>query len=128
MGDRLVDLHGQHDHQMLLREEHHRGVVDAFGNLDELLADYRETYDRMRGLRSELRKLRKRESELEEKRELYSFQVKELEEAQIEPGEEEELEAEMNLLDNAEELDEKAAAVVEMGGGDEGASWNCSTA
>lgn len=119
VGDRLVDLHGQHDHQMLLREEHHRGVVDAFGNLDELLADYRETYDRMCELQRELKKLRKRESELEEKRELYRFQVKELEEAQLDPGEEEELEAEMNLLDNAEELDQKAAAVVEMGGGDE---------
>lgn len=119
VGDQLVDLHGQHDHQMLLREENHRGVVDAFGNLDEDLESYRNVYRDMCDLQRELRELRKKENELEEKRELYRFQVKELEDAQLEPGEEEELEAEMNLLDNAEELDQKAAAVVKMGSDDE---------
>lgn len=119
VGDQLVDLHGQHDHQMLLREENHRGVVDAFGNLEEDLASYRKVYGEMCELQQELRELREKENELEEKRELYRFQVKELEDAQLEPGEEEELESEMNLLDNAEELDQKAAAVVEMGSDDE---------
>lgn len=119
VGDQLVDLHGQHDHQMLLREENHRGVVDAFGNLEENLESYRNVYRKMCELQRELRELREKENELEEKRELYRFQVKELEDAQLEPGEEEELEAEMNLLDNAEELDQKAAAVVKMGSGDE---------
>ncbi len=119
VGDRLVDLHGQHDHQMLLREENHRGVVDAFGNLDVLLEEYREAYRRMEKLQRELREMQARERELEEKRELYRFQVNELEDAELEPGEEEELEAEMNLLDNAEDLEQKATAVVEMGEGDE---------
>lgn len=115
VGDYLVDLHGQHDHQLLLKEENHRSVLDAFGNVQALLETYREAYREMRQLKSELRKLQKRESELEEKMELYRFQVKELEEAKLEAHEEEELEAEMNLLDNAEELDQKAAAVVELG-------------
>ena len=116
VGDYLVDLHGQHDHQMLLKEENHRGVIDSYGEVESRLEAYRESYHKVSDLRKELRLLRKRESELREKTELYRFQVKELEEAQLDPGEEEELEAEMNLLDNAEELDQKAAEIVKLGG------------
>ena len=119
VGDYLVDLHGQHDHQLLLKEENHQSVVDAFGEVQPYLESYREAYSGMRELHRELRELRRRESELEEKLELYRFQVKELEDAELEAHEEEELEAEMNLLDNAEELDQKAGAVVELGSGGE---------
>lgn len=119
VGDYLVDLHGQHDHQLLLKEENHQSVVDAFGEVRPYLESYGEAYDEMKELRQELRKLRQRESELDEKLELYRFQVKELEDAELDPDEEEKLEAEMNLLDNAEELDQKAGTVVELGSGSE---------
>jgi len=115
VGDYLVDLHGQHDHQLLLKEENHRSVVDAFGQVQPLLEAYQESYKKLKDLQKELRDLQKRESELEEKLELYRFQVQELEDAELKAHEEEELETEMNLLDNAEELDQKAAAVVELG-------------
>src|SRR5690625_6918642 len=62
-------------------------------------------------LQKELRNLKKREAELREKTELYQFQVKEIEDAQLDIEEEEALIAEMNLLDNAEELDQKASAI-----------------
>ena len=68
----------------------------------------------MKTLQKELSSLRKRESELQEKTELYRFQVNELEGAQLNSEEEAELEAEMNLLDNAEVLDQKAAMISEM--------------
>lgn len=115
VGDYLVDLHGQHDHQLLLKEENHRSVVDAFGEVQPLLEAYQESYKKLKDLQKELRNLQKRESELEEKLELYRFQVQELKDAELKADEEEELETEMNLLDNAEELDQKAAAVVELG-------------
>lgn len=119
VGDYLVDLHGQHDHQMLLKEENHRSVIDGFAEVKPALKAYREAYAEMAELQKELRQLKKRERELEEKVELYRFQVKELEDADLEAGEEEELEAEMHLLDNAEELDQKSGAIVEIGQGDE---------
>ena len=115
VGDYLVDLHGQHDHQLLLKEENHRGVIDAFGEIEPLLGAYQKSYNEMMSLQKELRSLKKKEQEFEEKLGLYRFQVKELEGAELDPNEEEELEAEMNLLDNAEELDQKAAAIVGMG-------------
>ncbi|NGP89998.1 DNA repair protein RecN [Fodinibius halophilus] len=119
VGDYLVDLHGQHDHQMLLKEENHRSVVDGFEEVHPALEVYQESYADMQELRKELRSLKKRERELEEKVELYRFQVKELEDAELDPDEEEELEAEMHLLDNAEELDQKAGAIVKIGDADE---------
>ncbi|HEX6983427.1 MAG TPA: DNA repair protein RecN [Balneolaceae bacterium] len=119
VGDFLVDLHGQHDHQLLLKEENHRDVIDGFSEVTPALIAYQDSYAGMVELRKELRKLKKRERELEEKVELYRFQVKELEDAELKPDEEEELEAEMHLLDNAEELDQKAGAIAEIGAGDE---------
>ncbi len=119
VGDYLVDLHGQHDHQMLLKEENHRGVIDGFAKVKPALESYKKSHREMVRLRKELRELKKREQELEEKVELYRFQVKELEDAELDPNEEEQLEEEMHLLDNAEELDQKSGAIVEIGDRDE---------
>tara|TARA_Y100001935_G_scaffold105768_1_gene87660 strand:- start:8498 stop:10204 length:1707 start_codon:yes stop_codon:yes gene_type:complete len=119
VGDYLVDLHGQHDHQLLLKEENHLGVIDSFGEVEPKLNAYQIEFSEMRALQKELSSLRKRESELQEKTELYRFQVNELEQARLSAEEEVELEAEMNLLDNAEVLDQKAAAISEMAENDE---------
>ena len=119
VGDQLVDLHGQHDHQLLLKDENHLGVIDRFDSVQPVLEAYQSEFKKMTELRKKLRDLNKRERELKEKTELYQFQVKELEAADLNSDEEEELIAEMNLLDNAEDLDQKAAAITEIGNGDE---------
>lgn len=119
VGDQLVDLHGQHDHQMLLKEENHLGVIDQFDSVQPFLDAYRKEYKVMAVLQKELRDLKRRERELKEKTELYQFQVKELEAADLNPDEEQEMKAEMNLLDNAEDLDQKATAIAEIGNGDD---------
>jgi DNA repair protein RecN (Recombination protein N) len=119
VGDQLVDLHGQHDHQMLLKDEHHMEVIDRFETVQPFLTAYRQEYKKMKELQKELRDLKRRERELKEKTELYQFQVQELEAAELDAYEEEELESEMNLLDNAEDLDQKAAAISEIGNGDD---------
>ncbi|MBO6584551.1 MAG: DNA repair protein RecN [Gracilimonas sp.] len=119
-GDLLVDLHGQHDHQLLLKEENHQGVIDGFGEVEPILKDYKAEYKKMTELQKELRLLQKRENELQEKTELYRFQVQELEEARLGEIYLEQLESEMNLLDNAEVLDQKAAAISEMADTDDG--------
>lgn len=116
VGDLLVDLHGQHDHQLLLREEHHREVVDGLRAVRGEYEVYRGRYEVVVGLRRSLQKLQKQEKELLEKQELYRFQLKELEAIQPDPEEYSEIEQEMRLLDNAEELDQKAAIVAGVGG------------
>ncbi|MDZ7718001.1 MAG: DNA repair protein RecN [Balneolaceae bacterium] len=119
VGDQLVDLHGQYDHQLLLKEEHHQSVIDQFDSIEPVLEAYQKEYRAMQDLQKQLRDLQKKERELKDKTELYQFQVKELEAAELDQYEEEELQAEMNLLDNAEDLDQKAAAITEIGNGDD---------
>lgn len=119
VGDQLVDLHGQHDHQLLLKEENHMDMIDRFDSVKPVKDAYQREYRVMSALQKELRDLKRRERELKEKTELYQFQVKELEDADLDTHEEEKLETEMNLLDNAEDLDQKAAAIAEIGNGDE---------
>jgi len=119
VGDMLVDLHGQHEHQILLKEEHHLSVIDQFEPVQPLLEEYQKEYKAVSDLKQQLGNLKKRESELKEKSELYRFQLKELQEADLQPEEEDEINAEMNLLDNAEDLDQKAAAITEIGSNEE---------
>ena len=115
IGDLLVDLHGQHDHQLLLREEHHRMVIDGMPALREVVQSYRMAFEEVAAMRKSLQKLQKQEKDLLEKQELYRFQLKELEAVQPDPGEVADLESEMRLLDNAEELDQQAGKVANLG-------------
>ena len=119
VGDQLVDLHGQHDHQMLLKDENHLGVIDQFDSVKPYIDSYKKEYMVMAELQKERRNLKRRERELKEKTELYQFQVKELEAAELDAHEEDDLIAEMNLLDNAEDLDQKASAITQIGNGDD---------
>lgn len=120
VGDVLVDLHGQHEHQLLLREEEHREVLDRFRTIKEHKKHYFELYEEVYSLKKELSALRKREAQLAEKSELYRFQLKELSDARLVEGEEEEMQAEMKLLDNAEDLQMKAGMISQIGMSDEG--------
>ncbi|MCX6120611.1 MAG: DNA repair protein RecN [Ignavibacteriales bacterium] len=104
IGDHLVDLHGQHEHQSLLRPETHIGLLDEFGSLDTLVDEYRESYDRLTVLFTELRALSLKEKELREKRDLYEFQIKEIDAVDPRSGEEGDLENELRILENSEKL------------------------
>ncbi len=104
VGDLLVDLHGQHEHQSLLRTETHIDLLDDFGGLAGLVKEYREAYDVLRRLFQELDELAHKERQLNEKRDLYEFQIKEIDAVSPQPGEEEGLVAELKILENAEKL------------------------
>jgi len=104
IGDHLVDLHGQHEHQSLLRPETHIGLLDEFGSLDKLVDEYRESYDRLSVLFREFRSLSLKEKELRDKRDLYEFQIKEIDAIDPRAGEESDLENELRILENSEKL------------------------
>lgn len=116
VGDLLVDLHGQHDHQLLLKEENHQGVIDGLPEVRPVWEAYREVYRENNTLRKELNQLKKKEKELQEKQDLYRFQLKELESVQLDTDDISSMETEMKLLDNAEELDQKAGVLAHLGG------------
>lgn len=116
VGDILVDLHGQHEHQSLLREEHHLAFLDALGDepFIRLKSDVAELARRRHALLTELHSLQTDERERLRAVDLLSFQVQEIEKAELAVGEEEELTAERSRLANAEKLHAAATAAYSL--------------
>jgi DNA repair protein RecN (Recombination protein N) len=110
----LIDLHGQHEHQSLLRTETHLRLLDSFGGLSGLVEHYQQKRAEVAELVEEREALAARERELRQQKELYEFQIEEIDEVDPEPGEEEELEAERRVLENAEQLFASTQGLYEM--------------
>ena len=104
IGDLLVDLHGQHEHQSLLRVETHCAMLDDFGGLDGMVEEFRAARRKLHDIGSELAALRQRERQLSEKKEFYEFQIREIDAVDPKPGEEEKLATELAVLENGEKL------------------------
>ncbi len=109
----LIDLHGQHEHQSLLRTETHVRLIDAFGELQGLVAEYRKRLDRVHGLVAERQKLIAREQDLARQKELYEFQIAEIDRVSPQPDEEDSLEGERRILENSEYLYQATAGLYE---------------
>ncbi|HYE96968.1 MAG TPA: DNA repair protein RecN [Rubricoccaceae bacterium] len=109
-----IDLHGQHEHQGLLRTETHVELLDNFGGLGGLLGTYRKHLRQVADLVRERETLVKREAELRQQKELIAFQIEEIDRTNPQPGEVDELEAERRILENAERLYEATAQLYEQ--------------
>ena len=104
LGSRLVDLHGQHEHQTLLRPEEQRAVLDAFAGAADLAADLREAHGTLARIERELADFDRRRRDVEQRADFLRFQVGEIEAAEPRIGEEAELEAELRKLEHSEDL------------------------
>ena len=104
LGRRLITIHGQHDSQQLFDEQTHLGLLDAFAADGELLSEYGSAWERVRACRAELDRLNLDENEKARRQEMLQFQIKELERAKLQAGEDEALEQRQKLLLNGEKL------------------------
>ena len=121
VGSELLNIHGQHDGAQLLDEEQHGAYLDRFGRTEEPLAAYQQAYGVMADLRGQIRSLQMDEAEKARRMDSLRFQIDELERANLQPGEEEELTARRNLLRNGEKyLGALSGADYCLNGGDEG--------
>ncbi|MFQ5693461.1 MAG: AAA family ATPase, partial [Nitrospinota bacterium] len=103
VGEYLVDVHGQHQHQRLLYPENHLEILDDFGGLREARGRVVRLVTELRQLEARREALSRRESDQRDRADLLQFQVREIEAAGLVPGEEEALEEEASLLASAEE-------------------------
>lgn len=104
LGDLLVDLHGQHDHQLLLRPSTHLHLLDDAGGLSKIVSSYQAEFSRVAELERRLEELQQREHQLREKSEFYQFQLREFDTVRPDADEESRLEQELRLLENSEQL------------------------
>ncbi|GAA0696451.1 DNA repair protein RecN [Marinobacterium maritimum] len=103
-GQYLVDIHGQHEHQRLLKKDYHRVLLDEFGSHTELAEQVRRQFHKWRRLDSEWLALTQISDERNARIQLLSYQVEELDQLALQDGELEQLEQEQQLLDNAGSL------------------------
>ncbi|HOP10352.1 MAG TPA: DNA repair protein RecN [Oscillospiraceae bacterium] len=106
LGNRLINIHGQHDNQKLLDENAHLDILDSLGEYPEALADYQTAYIELKHIKSELEQLLKNINDREERLEILKYQINELESAHLQKGEIESLEAERLLIMHAEKVAE----------------------
>ena len=104
LGRSLVDLHGQHEHQTLLRKDTQRHILDAFGEAEQDASAVEEAFGVLSKLEAQLKELQEHRRELASRVDFLRFQMRELEEADVQPGEEEALSEESGRLENSEEL------------------------
>ncbi|MCJ7553309.1 MAG: AAA family ATPase, partial [Ignavibacteriaceae bacterium] len=114
LGDLLVDLHGQHEHQSLLRVETHIDFLDEFADNQKLLDEYQSLFKKLTDKRIELNKLRDKEASLKEKKDIYEFQIKEIDSVNPQHDEDEKLNNELNILENSEKLVELSEEIYDQ--------------
>ena len=104
IGRHLVDIHGQTEHLSLLDPRTHIFFLDGFAGLSELRRRFGERIEELREVERELERIRSEEKERERRRDLLSYEIREIEEASLSPGEEEELRKERDILAHAEKI------------------------
>ena len=121
LGQQLVNVHGQHDGQQLLDEECHLGYLDSFGATQDSLSAFGAAYAQVRELRRERDKLQMDDGEKARRMDTLTYQIEELEKAELREGEDEELSQRREVLRNAERLtDAVDGAWQALTGGEDG--------
>lgn len=120
LGLQLINIHGQHDSAALFDEDNHLQLLDAFAVNAPLLDSYSETYRQVTALRKQIDAMTMDEGEKLRRMETLQYQIQEIEQAELEAGEDEELEQRRKLLQNAEKLSRSLNEAVEaVYGGDD---------
>lgn len=106
IGQMLVEIHGQHNHQYLLQPHRHLEILDRFGKTEhfKLLQKVKESYQIWKEAKTELEDLHNREQDRLQRIDFLSFQLAEIKGAGLKENEEEELQREANILANAEKI------------------------
>ena len=120
LGERLIEIHGQHAHQQLLREETHLRLLDDFAGHRGEVAEMTETFRTWQAARRRLRRLAEDGDELAARRQLVRYQVEELDQLALAEGELRQLEEEQETLAHAEERLREAQFAAECCDNDEG--------
>jgi DNA repair protein RecN (Recombination protein N) len=111
VGEHLFEIVGQHANQKLFSVDHHRRLVDLFGDLEKDLQKYQESWKEENRIREDLETLVSSEAQRLRDIEVCLMELEELQEAKIREGEDEELFAEYALLTHAEELAQKSSEI-----------------
>lgn len=123
IGMYLIDLHGQRDNNRLLLPEYQMELIDSFGRLEEQADQYRLEYRQLAAIQKEIRSLQMNEAEKEQKIDLLKHQLREIRDAELSSGEEEELVAQRRKIQNSERILSGLAEARDSLAGDESGEY-----
>ncbi len=119
IGAELISIHGQQDNRELLNNETHISYIDSIGDLTAVVEDYRAFYNDLVSLKSQIKKLSGNKEEKARRIDILSYQIDELEKAEINPGEWESLKNRRTELQNFERIQESLSLAYDaLSGGD----------
>lgn len=120
LGLQLINIHGQHDSASLFDEANHLQFLDDYAENQELRQTYTEKFDALSTIRREIQRMTMDESEKLRRMETLRYQIEEISKAQLQIGEDEQLEQRRKLLQNAEKISDGICMAVEcLYGGDD---------
>lgn len=122
IGQRLVDIHGQHEHQSLLRMDRQRSIIDDYGRLVDNRNEVENLFKELQYLKKEISSLRTDISDRERRIDFLKYQIGEIDAASLKIGEKEELERERTILSNLARLNELIGEASLLIGRGEGAA------
>ena len=114
LGQQLLNIHGQHAHQLLLKPEHQLTILDAYAGHHELLDQTRSTFSQWRQQHHELQKLKTEQEQRQSRRQLLEYQVEELDEFALGEQEFAEIEQEHSRLANGSEIVEQCQGCLDL--------------
>lgn len=102
----LLDIHGQHETQSLLKQKYHLQLLDDYAGdqYSDLLSQYHDVFNRYKSKRKELEELESADQALLQRLDLMKFQLEELTEASLKEGEVDQLETDIKRIQNSEKL------------------------
>ncbi|AEY66413.1 DNA repair protein RecN [Clostridium sp. BNL1100] len=106
VGQLLLDIHGQHDNQSLLKTESHIELLDAFGGeaIQKVKSEYHCLFEEYKSVKSKLKGIVGDKGEIERRMDMLKFQIDEIKNAKLKEGEDEELLKRRQLLANSEKI------------------------
>lgn len=117
----VIDIHSQHDNQYLLQSKYHRQLLDRFCRQEELLAQVADSYQQYHQIETEIETAR-RETLNADDLEFLTFQLNEIDDAQLKAGELEELEESLRVMNRYETIRQQAALALEALDGEQGSN------
>ncbi|NCT18483.1 MAG: DNA repair protein RecN [Flavobacteriaceae bacterium CG2_30_34_30] len=114
LGERLIDIHNQHQTQEVSSEEFQFAILDALANTSHLLLSFTTNYKKYQNLQKEIAKLLDNKEKAQKELDYNMFLLQELKEANLKPDEQEALEEEFETLNNVESIQETLSEITQM--------------
>jgi DNA repair protein RecN (Recombination protein N) len=120
LGERLVDIHSQHENSILGERSFQFGILDSYAQNEELLREYRDTYKQYKVYVQQLHDLKENEARMKQDLDYFTFQLEELKKANLENIDQSSLEDEQSTLTNAGSIKQVISGIVDAIDGDNG--------